>query len=80
MASSNQQQETSNQDFDASVNRHSQRNIETQQPSGHPIAGRRSRSSTLTSDPIVSLIQSINKSNSKLHSAIIKQQEAMVNQ
>ena len=54
--------------------------MDIQHPSGHPVAGCRSPSLTITLDPIVSLIQSINESNSKLHSAIIKQQEALVNQ
>ena len=74
----NQQQETPNQNFGATVNQHSQQNMDTQH--GRPVAGRRSPSSTLTSDPIISLIKSINKSTSKLHSSIIKQQEALVNQ
>ena len=57
---------------DAFLSRHSQPDMELQPPV-HQTADRRSPSSTLTSDPYIRLIQSINKSNTKLHSAIIKQ-------
>ncbi len=48
-------------------------------PEGLQNAGRRSPNSTLTPDPYIRLIQSINESNAKLHDAIIKQQETLAN-
>ena len=63
----------------AFMNRYSQPDMDFQPPVHQP-ADHRSPSSTLTSDPYICLVQSINESNTKLHSAIIKQQEILVNQ
>ena len=65
---------------DAFTNRNSQPADINLQPPVYQPADHRSHSSTLTSDPYIRLIQSINESNTKLHSAIIKQQEVLVNQ
>ena len=42
--------------------------------------GHRSPNSTLTSDPFVQMFQLINKSNTKMHNAILKQQESIAKQ